>query len=148
MIVVQPICLPDPGQDYDNVAALVPGWGRLNYTGPQADTLQEVNVTTISNEECRASHGHHRITEAMICAVEVGKDACKDDRGGPLAVLGQDGSYRQIGVVSWGKGCARPGYPGVYTRLTSLLGWIEKPTLPPVQGRSGIFLIKTLLAVS
>ena len=130
------------------MSAVVTGWGRLNTTGPRPDILQEVNVTTISNQECRASHGHHRITEAMICAGEVGKDACIAGSGGPLAVLGQDGSYRQIGVVSWGKGCARPGYPGVYTRLTSLLGWIEKPTFPPVQGRSGILLIKTFLAVS
>ena len=138
-LVVQPICLAEPDEDYEGVTALVTGWGRLNYTGPQADTLQEVNVTTISNQECRASHGHHRITEAMICAGEVGKDACKGDTfsgsGGPLAVLDQDGSYRQIGIVSWGKGCARQGYPGVYTRLTALLPWLTETIKTSKEGR-------------
>ena len=133
-LVVQPICLGEPGDDYEGVTALVTGWGKLNSSGPQSDILQEVNVTTISNQECRASYGHHRITDNMICAQAAGRDSCQGDSGGPLAVLGQDGSYRQIGVVSWGRGCARPGYPGVYTRLSSLLGWIENPRLPPVQG--------------
>ena len=142
-IVVQPICLAEPDQDYNDVTAVVTGWGKLNYTGPYSDILKEVNVRTISNQECRASYGHHRISDNMICAARVGKDACTGDSGGPLAVLGQDGSYRQIGVVSWGRECARPGYPGVYTRVSSLLGWIEKTRLPPVQGGATIFLIKT-----
>ena len=134
---VQPICMPEPGQDYDNVTAVVTGWGRLNSTGPKSDTLQEVRVNTVTNSECARSHGDHRISENMICAGATGRDSCEGDSGGPLAVLGQDGSYRQIGVVSWGRGCAKPGYPGVYTRVSSLLGWIDKPMLPPVQGRAG-----------
>ena len=123
-IAVQPICLPEPGQDYDNVSALV-----------------EVRLNTMTNSECARIHGDHRISDNMICAGATGRDSCEGDSGGPLAVLGQDGSYRQIGVVSWGNGCAKPGYPGVYTRLSSLLGWIEKPMLPPVQGRAPICLI-------
>ena len=139
---VRPICLPDPAQDYDNVRALVTGWGRTSSQGLPSNILQEATVTTMTNSQCRSSsHRHDKITENMICAQAAGRDACKGDSGGPLAVLGQDGSYSQIGVVSWGKGCARPGYPGVYTRLTSLLGWIEKPMLPPVQGREAIFLV-------
>ena len=124
--VVQPICLPEPGQDYDNVSALVTGWGKLNSSGPQADILQEATVRTLSTEQCREIYGLNRISENMICAAGPGQDSCKGDSGGPLAVLGQDDSYRQIGVVSWGQGCARPGYPGVYTRLTSLLAWIRE----------------------
>ena len=85
-------------------------------------------MTTMTNSQCRSSsHRHDKITENMICAQAAGRDACKGDSGGPLAVLGQDGSYSQIGVVSWGKGCVRQGYPGVYTRLTSLLDWVNQP---------------------
>jgi len=129
---VGPICLPDPAQDYDNVKALLTGWGTLSYGGQHPDILQEVNVTTITNQQCRGKHGHSHITDYMICAGSVGRGSCNGDSGGPLSVLGQDGRYSQIGIVSWGRGCTKYGYPGVYTRLTSLLDWVNQP--PPVPG--------------
>ena len=98
-LAVQPICLPDPTLDYDNVTAVLTGWGKITVTGPQADVLQEVNVSTITNQQCGEKHGHHRITPAIICAGAPGKDACKGDSGGPLAVLGPDGRYSQIGIT-------------------------------------------------
>ena len=135
-----PICLPDPAQDYDNVKALVTGWGSLKSNGKLPDVLQEVTVTTITNQQCRGRYGYSRITDNMICARGVGRDSCQGDSGGPLTVPGQDGRYSQIGVVSWGKGCAKPGYPGVYTRLTSLLDWLTPILIKPSQGLD-IFLI-------
>ena len=115
---MRPICLPDPAQDYDNVPALVTGWGR------RSNILQERTVTTMTNSQCGSSgRQHNRITENMVCAQN---DACRGDIGGPLAVLGQDGSYSQIGIVSWGKGCNRWKELVVYTRLTALLPWLNK----------------------
>ena len=42
----QPICLPDPAQDYDKETALVTGWGRMGHKGDQSNILQKARVTT------------------------------------------------------------------------------------------------------
>ena len=47
----------------------------------------------------------------------------KGDSGGPL-FYDYQGSLYQIGIVSFGKGCAEPRYPGVYTRVTKYIDWL------------------------
>ena len=131
---MQPICLPDPSQDYEKLAAVVTGWGRLA-NGSLPDKLQEVTVTIIQQNICQRIHGASSVTDKMLCAESAGKDSCQGDSGGPLAVQGKDGRFSQIGIVSWGVGCAQPGYPGVYTRLTALLSWLQTNIkLKPTQG--------------
>ena len=65
------------------------------------------------------------IQDSMICAglPEGGKDSCQGDSGGPF-ICGEAGSEQSIGIVSWGIGCARPGYPGVYTQTSYYIDWI------------------------
>lgn len=62
------------------------------------------------------------VTPNMFCAGSfTGEfDSCNGDSGGPLVSNGV-----LIGLVSWGKGCAEVGYPGVYTRLSVLRSWID-----------------------
>merc|ERR1719334_917554 len=78
--------------------------------------------------------GTGMITSNMICAKRSGKDSCQGDSGGPLVSSnGGDGvtagqNYEQVGVVSWGYGCAHPSYPGVYARTTTQLDWIKSKT--------------------
>lgn len=128
LLAVGPICLPDPAQDYDDVKALA-----ILQSAEQYPDIPRVNVTTLTNQQCREEHGLNNITENMICAGEGG--GREGEGGGPLAVLGQDGRYSQIGLQSWNENCAKPGYPGVYTRLTSLLDWVRSTTWPLPRGK-------------
>jgi secreted trypsin-like serine protease len=55
----------------------------------------------------------------MICAGRTGKDSCQGDSGGPMVRLDATGSWLQIGIVSWGYGCARKNFPGVYGQVSA-----------------------------
>ncbi|CAL4131309.1 unnamed protein product, partial [Meganyctiphanes norvegica] len=116
---VRPVCLPNSDADaYDSVTATVSGWGTTSFEGSQPDVLMEVDVPTMSNSKCQISYGNF-ITDNMICAGfdAGGKDGCQGDSGGPLTYNSGSG-YIQIGIVSWGNGCADAGFPGVYTRVS------------------------------
>jgi trypsin len=88
-----------------------------------ADFLQKAMITTVNQEECAKAYDDVWITDRMICLgnmEEGGLDGCTGDSGGPFAV---DGVL--IGITCWGVGCARPLYPGVWTRVTSFRDWID-----------------------
>ncbi|XP_058056056.1 trypsin-1-like [Anopheles bellator] len=124
-----PVCLPVSGRSFTGHNGTVIGWGKLG-NGSLSNGLQKAVVPIMSNAQCRKSNYRaSRITENMLCAgyAEGGKDACQGDSGGPLNV--GDSNFRElVGIVSWGEGCARPNYPGVYTRVTRYLPWIRANT--------------------
>jgi secreted trypsin-like serine protease len=72
-------------------------------------------VPVVGGAGCRTGYPEYS-PSSMLCAgyPEGGIDACKGDSGGPLVV---DGGL--IGIVSYGEGCAKPGKPGVYTRVST-----------------------------
>ena len=91
----------------------VMGWGTTVAGFPvAADTLQEVDAVTITNEECstkQSSDYGDEITPDMLCGTEVNKGVCYGDSGGPLVILGSNYEEDvQVGIVSWGVECADP----------------------------------------
>jgi len=124
----QPIPLPEENQDIPAGAeSVVSGWGALREAGSLSDQLQAVTVPILSLDACRKAYGAS-ITDRMICAgiPEGGKDACQGDSGGPLVALGDEKDDLLVGVVSWGYGCARPDFPGVYASVPNLRGFIKE----------------------
>ncbi|XP_066942679.1 transmembrane protease serine 9-like [Macrobrachium rosenbergii] len=128
---IAPVCLPDPNNDYANVDAIVTGWGTTTSGGSQPYKLYEVTVPTMTNTKCNQAYSGE-ITSNMICAGldAGGKDSCQGDSGGPMVTAGNTAQtfMVQIGVVSWGYGCAAAGYPGVYARVNNYLSWISSNT--------------------
>nr|ALX00034.1 serine protease-like protein [Melanoplus sanguinipes] len=126
---VSPICLPqNEAVDYTGNLAIVAGWGRVGQDEPLARYLRATEVRVISNEVCRNTAIGEHISDSMLCTYLEKKDACQGDSGGPLAAVGIDGHFEQIGVVSWGIGCARVNMPGVFTRVTKFMNWLRYNT--------------------
>uniref|UniRef100_A0A803JZ77 Granzyme A n=1 Tax=Xenopus tropicalis TaxID=8364 RepID=A0A803JZ77_XENTR len=108
------------------------GWGVTKPNGKTpSDVLREVNVTVVDRGTCNKIYKKFKteISTNMLCAGAPKKsdkkyDACQGDSGGPL-ICGKEFS----GIVSFGKKCGDPKYPGIYTRLTArYLQWIRDVT--------------------
>ena len=135
-----PACLPtDASKLYVNEPAIVSGWGTLSSGGSTSNDLRETTVNIVADNDATCTP--YRITSTRMCAYTEGTDSCQGDSGGPLVVK-EDGRYTLVGVVSYGNGCAKTGYAGVYVRVTSFLDWINSnvadgwcggnnPTQPP-----------------
>lgn len=94
----------------------VAGWGTTSENGSISNILKYATIQSVSNASCTSAYGSD-IYAGNICASAPGTDSCQGDSGGPLYSF--DGTKMTlVGIVSWGNGCARAGYPGVYTRTS------------------------------
>lgn len=96
------------------------GWGALRQQGPTAPSLMHVTLPAITDADCGTG-------PEEICAGDLangGIDTCQGDSGGPL-VATNSGKDVQVGIVSWGVGCAQAGKPGHYTEVSTYLADIS-----------------------
>ncbi|XP_008843817.1 serine protease 33 isoform X2 [Nannospalax galili] len=134
---IQPVCLPAPGSHPPpRSPCWVTGWGSLSpgVPLPEGRPLQGVRVPLLNSLAC--DHLYHIGTDVPqaerivlpgnLCAGyrRGHKDACQGDSGGPLTCM-DSGHWVLVGVVSWGKSCALPNRPGVYTKVAKYSPWIE-----------------------
>uniref|UniRef100_A0A182JXI6 Peptidase S1 domain-containing protein n=1 Tax=Anopheles christyi TaxID=43041 RepID=A0A182JXI6_9DIPT len=119
----QPIALATRLEDLlSDRYCVVTGWGRTLNEEESFEKLRAVEIPIISRVLCNATY-EGKIDQAMICAGDYangGKGSCAYDSGGPLVCADM-----QVGIVSWGKGCAMPGYPDVYSSVLYARMWIN-----------------------
>ncbi|MFT7800667.1 suppressor of tumorigenicity 14 protein homolog [Arapaima gigas] len=128
--VVHSICLPARTHLFPaGMFCWVTGWGTMREGGTVAQILQKAEVKIINDTVCNVvTEG--QVTSRMLCSgfLSGGVDACQGDSGGPLVCREESGKWFQVGIVSWGEGCARRNKPGVYSRVTKLRDWIQQET--------------------
>ena len=129
------------------MTATVTGWGTLRSVldGKDAKTgeivqpddpnyftndLMQVEIPLVSEEVCKKSYKGARIDHRVVCAglPEGGKDSCQGDSGGPLVANAGGDEFKQIGIVSFGRGCAEKEAYGVYTRVSAFQDWLQRNT--------------------
>ncbi|WP_217512340.1 S1 family peptidase [Vibrio metschnikovii] len=110
----------------------VMGWGNTiserNQTPQYPSVLRQVDLPYVLRNDCQNLGGDYsNIGEDAICAgfPEGEKDSCQGDSGGPL-VYSHNGGIEQVGVVSWGDGCAQPDAYGVYANVAFFKPWINE----------------------
>ncbi|XP_017889338.1 trypsin-3-like [Ceratina calcarata] len=105
----------------------VAGWGYPSEDNKEtSNSLMYIDLPLISRERCKKLwEGQTDFPMGMMCAgYEDGhKDACQGDSGGGMICNGV-----LAGVVSGGYGCARPGYPGIYSDVYYYRDWISENT--------------------
>jgi len=129
---VKPACMPTSSQQFRaGHNCWITGWGQVSFKArvPYQNVLREAMVPLISDEDCRrrSKYGYNQLTEYMLCAgyLKGGTDTCQGDSGGPL-VCGVGDTYTIWGITSFGNGCAEPFYPGIYTKVSKFVDWINQ----------------------
>ena len=111
---------------------VVMGWGQTREDSmKQERRLHYATVPIVADAKCAAEYqraGVKLVAAESICAGKRGVDTCQGDSGGPMVGRDAHGKWVQVGIVSWGLGCARDGYPGVYTQISTFRDDIRKAT--------------------
>ncbi|XP_060824318.1 trypsin-1-like isoform X3 [Bombus pascuorum] len=140
---IRPACLY---QQYDTVPmqAWISGWGITEFDAEEeSDQLQKALLNIVDNIDCAIKYNQsmsitipYGIMPSMICAGDTlsgwNKDTCQGDSGGPLQIPHPRNEclFQVLGITSFGQGCAIVNTPGVYTRVSHYLNWIEDIVWP------------------
>jgi secreted trypsin-like serine protease len=115
----------------DNGTFTIMGWGSAREGGAQQRFLLKAQVPFVSDAQCGSAYrnaGFNFVDNAELCAGNLangGVDTCQGDSGGPMVHSDGAGGWIEVGIVSWGQGCARAGFPGIYTQVSTYAAQIN-----------------------
>ncbi|XP_054918271.1 trypsin 3A1-like isoform X1 [Dermacentor andersoni] len=125
---VSPICLPKKPLNITGRPLLIAGWGLTKEDGQDSDTLRYILKKEMPYKQCKPflhTEAQLKLNETIvICTTAGSKDACTGDSGGPVTTWNKRGKFFQVGIVSFGYGCARPNEASGYTRVATFVPWI------------------------
>lgn len=110
----------------DGDRVLITGWGTASFSAdaPISANLLLAVVPVVNRDRCNQVYGS-AVTDRMFCAGIGSADSCQGDSGGPAVVFNRQGVPELAGIISWGAGCTRKQYPGVYVALSKYRDWIN-----------------------
>jgi hypothetical protein len=132
--------VPRPGQIVTVIGMGSKSPDPANFVKSAATTLQEVELTVLSQRECLEQSGHdpsrpqltyqgRLFEDSMICTSggpHNEKDACAFDSGSPLLTKDRYGRAVAVGIVSWGENCADAYFPAVNARVSFAMPWVDR----------------------
>jgi secreted trypsin-like serine protease len=137
--LAEPVVLPErptltiaATPEHDGGVFTIMGWGADHEGGYQQRWLLKAEVPAVDDATCGTAYrdsGANFVDGAMLCAGLFGTggvDTCQGDSGGPMVVRTAGDAYVQVGIVSWGHGCAQAQFPGVYTQVSTYAAEINK----------------------
>ncbi|CAK1587424.1 unnamed protein product [Parnassius mnemosyne] len=137
---IVPACLHVDTTAPDERALIASGWWTTQNGGSGADILQKVILQKLSDSECTLLFPPARLMEngfdskTQICCRDKhkSKDTCQGGGGSPLQLKNKKVQcmYTVVGVTSFGRACGFIGEPGIYTKVSAYVPWIESVVWP------------------
>lgn len=132
---ISAIRLPNPTEPWPSAGtpASVVGWGSSVINGSATEVLQRADVLILTSPDDPVCGAYGSLFDPVtqVCAglPQGGVDACQGDSGGAL-VIAMPAGPTIAGVVSTGQECGRAEFPGLYTRVTTYLPWLQQRIQP------------------
>gem|GEM_PF-4893692 len=124
----------DDASELAGYNSVIVGWGSIEYKSRNdvtyPDELRHAQLPVHSRAVCNSPAIHRNtLRESQICAglPQGGVDTCTGDSGGPI-LADIEGVVTQIGITSFGYGCALPYQYGIYTNISHYMDWIKQYT--------------------
>ncbi|XP_077557129.1 clotting factor B-like [Haemaphysalis longicornis] len=129
-----PICLPTRTADFDNRLSYVLEWSPKYYGKKAPMTLRARRALISNNGECGDVYSNIRTQElprgiiaGQICTdVRGNEGGCDRYLGSPMIVPDRSYRWSAVGVATFLEKCGDPNFPGIYTKVTHYLPWIQR----------------------